>query len=559
MRFAKSSKVASTVLIVGVVAMAATSYIALRTLKIGSPLYSQIILGKDLLADILPPPAYIIESYLEATLALNEPGSFEARRERLISLRKDYDTRHEFWKAQDFDDAIRTELTEGAHKPALQFWNLSETQFFPALARGDLESAKATYQEMATAYAMHRSKIDDIVKSSNAFVSATEQQSQSYNRAIMTAVVAMSGLMLGLVILGAWALDKGIVRPLLCITEAIRSLAGGNLDVALPGLGRNDEIGDIAAAVGEFKTKASEKAEADARLKQGETNQLTAERKAQMKRLADQFQTAVGKIVDKVTSASAQLEGTANRMAKSSDTTEQLSTMVAAASEQTSANVQGVAAASEQLSSTVTEISRQVQESSTMAKAAVEQASKTNARVTDLSLSAERIGNVVSLINNIASQTNLLALNATIEAARAGEAGKGFAVVAQEVKALASQTGKATNEIASQISSMQTATNEAVSAIHEITSTITRLSEYAGAIAAAVEQQGATTQEISRNVSEAARGTSEVASSISEVHRGAAETGTASAQVLESAKLLSHESGELRSEVDSFLATVRAA
>jgi methyl-accepting chemotaxis protein len=559
MRFGKSSKIASAALIAGVIAMAATSYVALHTLKIGSQLYGQIILGKDLLADILPPPEYIIESYLEATLALNDPSSYEKRRERLAALRKDYDSRHEYWLPQEFDDGIRAELTEGAHAPALRFWQITETEFLPALARNDLETAKAAYQQMGDAYAAHRAKIDEVVRRSNEFVAETEQRSQRYNGWIMALVVAMSGLMLALVVACAWALNKGLVEPLTRITDGMRHLANGDFHIVLPGLGRKDEIGDIASAVEEFKVKALDKAEAEARQKQEDAARLAAGRKTEMKRLADQFQSAVGKIVDKVLSTSMELETTANAMSASSGATEQLSTIVVAASEETSANVQGVAAAAEELSLTVSEISRQVQDSSTMARAAVAQASRTNERVSELSQSAERIGDVVGLINSIASQTNLLALNATIEAARAGEAGKGFAVVAQEVKALASQTGKATSEIAAQITSMQAATGEAVSAIHEISSTIVRLSEYAGAIAAAVEQQGATTEKITRNVSEAAKGTAEVASSISEVHQGAHETGAASSQVLASAKLLSVESSDLRSELDRFLANVRAA
>jgi methyl-accepting chemotaxis protein len=207
----------------------------------------------------------------------------------------------------------------------------------------------------------------------------------------------------------------------------------------------------------------------------------------------------------------------------------------------------------------VSEISRQVHESSKIADEAVAQARKTDARILELSNSAGRIGDVVKLITEIAAQTNLLALNATIEAARAGEAGKGFAIVAQEVKALANQTAKATDEIGMQISAMQTATQDSVTAIKEIGVTIGRISEIAGAIAAAVEEQGAATQEISRNVQEAARGTTEVANNIANVNRGASETGSASSQVLHSARSLSSESAQLRTQVQGFVDTVRAA
>jgi methyl-accepting chemotaxis protein len=369
-------------------------------------------------------------------------------------------------------------------------------------------------------------------------------------------ILSLVGLALGTVL--AWLIGRGISTPIRAIADVLLALANGNKSVEVPYADRGDEVGENARAAQIFKENLLRIEKMEAEQKAVEAR-AAGQRKADMRRMADDFQKAVGSIVDAVSSASSQLESAAVSLTGTASSTQTLSGAVAAASEETSANVQGVAAASEQLSSTVTEISRQVQQSSTIASQAVSQAAKTNDRVNELSQSADRIGDVIGLINTIAGQTNLLALNATIEAARAGDAGKGFAVVAQEVKALAAQTAKATSEIATQISSMQSATGEAVGAIREITETINKISEISGAIAAAVEQQGATTQEISRNVMEAAKGTAEVASNITEVSRGAGETGTASSQVLSSAKALSGESQQLKSEVEKFLSTVRAA
>ena len=282
-------------------------------------------------------------------------------------------------------------------------------------------------------------------------------------------------------------------------------------------------------------------------------------RRTTMNKLADDFEKAVGDIVSTVSSASTELEAAAQTMTKTADETQQLSTIVAAASEEASSNVGSVASATEEMAASVHEISRQVQDSSRIAGEAVTQAQKTDERIAQLSTAAGRIGDVLKLITAIAEQTNLLALNATIEAARAGEAGRGFAVVASEVKALASQTAKATEEIASQISDMQIATADSVAAIKEIGGTIGRISQIANAIAAAVEEQGAATQEIARNVQQAAHGTTEVVKNISSVSRGASETGTASGQVFTSAQALSKESNRLEGEVGKFLSTVRAA
>ncbi|UPK25505.1 methyl-accepting chemotaxis protein [Bradyrhizobium sp. 195] len=370
----------------------------------------------------------------------------------------------------------------------------------------------------------------------------------------------VTGVLVALVLIGTCIFSVfSIARPMRALTVAMEKLAGGDFSVVLPGLGRKDEVGEVAGAVEKFKVVSEQKAraEADARMRQ---DQIAAEqRKAEMYRLADSFEGAVGEIVGTVSSASTELEGSATTLTSTAERTQELTTMVAAASEEASTNVQSVASATEELSSSITEISRQVQESARVASEAVSQARTTTDRVGELSKAAARIGDVVELINTIAGQTNLLALNATIEAARAGEAGRGFAVVASEVKALAEQTAKATGEIGQQIAGIQSATEQSVGAIRDISDTIEKLSEISSTIAAAVEEQGAATQEISRNVQQAAAGTHQVSSNITDVQRGASETGSASSQVLSAAQMLSGDSNRLKLEVSKFLGTVRAA
>jgi methyl-accepting chemotaxis protein len=350
---------------------------------------------------------------------------------------------------------------------------------------------------------------------------------------------------------------RSIANPIAGMTDAMKRLATGDKAAPIPGGDRRDEIGDMAGAVQVFKENMIKAEELDAEQKAEQARK--ERRQIAVEGYIKEFDQSVGSSLNMLASASTELQTTAQSMTATAEETQRQSTAVAAASEQASSNVQTVASAAEELSSSVAEISRQVTESSRIAGQAVEDAKRTNDQVQALAEAAQRIGDVVKLINDIAGQTNLLALNATIEAARAGEAGKGFAVVASEVKSLATQTAKATDDIAAQVKAIQNATTDSVQAISSITGTIGRINEIATTIASAVEEQGAATQEIARNVQQASAGTSEVTSNIAGVSQAAADTGSASTQVLGAAGELAKQGEILRADVGKFLADIRAA
>jgi methyl-accepting chemotaxis protein/CHASE3 domain sensor protein len=387
----------------------------------------------------------------------------------------------------------------------------------------------------------------------------TERATESLIRRTQSLVLMLA---MGLIALGAclaFFLSRGISRPIVKLCKAMRELAGGNFAVVLPGLGRKDEIGEMAGAVEEFKVQALAKADRDASERDAQNKAGLLQRRAELNRFADDFETAVGAIVSKVSTSAAQLEAAAGTLTRTVTLTRDLTTRVVGASEQASADVRTVAAATEQLSASVHDIGNRVQQSSRIAGAAVAQADQTDERIAKLSRAAQQIGEVVKLITAIAGKTNLLALNATIEAASAGEAGRGFAIVAVEVKSLASQTAKATEEISSHILEIQDATQQSVAAIKEIGDTIRQISRIASEIANAVEQQSSATQGIATNIQSVAQVTREVTSSIIEVNQESGETGTASAEVLNSAQALSVESSRLRQELDRLMANIRAA
>ena len=378
-------------------------------------------------------------------------------------------------------------------------------------------------------------------------------------------VALITALLIGLGVAAAVSIaialfvsSQGITKPLAKLREAMVALAAGKLTTIVDGQSRKDEVGQMAKTVQVFKENAVEFERVVAEKKDIEVRAVE-QRKTEMMTLANKFESAVGEIINTVASAATELEAAATSMTRTAETTKDLSVSVAGASGQASANVQSVAVATEEMSSSISEISRQVHHSSQISSEAVQQAQKTTVSVGALSVAAGRIGEVVELISSIAAQTNLLALNATIEAARAGDAGRGFAVVASEVKMLAELTAKATGQIEEQIKGIQTATVDSVDAMKLISETIFRISEIGTAIAAAMEEQRAATQEISRSIQQAALGTAHVAANIGDVQQGSIETGSASTQVLLSARSLSEDSNRLSTEVGRFLNTVRAA
>jgi methyl-accepting chemotaxis protein len=542
----------------GLAAVVFTGIYALSDVKVGGPLYSQIKLGNDLVADILPPPEYVIESYLEATLALNNPAGLEAHKSRLAQLKKEYDERREFWSKSDLDPVLKTKLIQDSHREVQRFWSAIEQAFLPALAKGDRDAAAKAYADISNAYSAHRAVIDDIVKKTNDDNAAFEAGATQRVTTFTIILWVISGLVFAVIGAGLFGMMVGVIRPMTGMTDVMARLAGGRLDIEIPSLHRQDEVGAMARAVQVFRENALrvEAMEADQAGMQAKADQ---DRKAAMADVAASFEQAVGRIIETVSQASSEIEHASADLTAKARSNDQLSTAAATASERSSSNVQSAATASEQMAASVAEIGRQVQQSESVTHEAVRQAEQTNARIAELSQSAGRIGEVVKMIAAVAEQTNLLALNATIEAARAGEAGRGFAVVASEVKALAAQTAKATEEIGAQITQMQSATEHSVSAIKGISATIGQISDIATAIAGAVEQQGASTQGIAHNVQQAARDTVEVGKSLADVSRGAADTNTKAEQVHASARALSQEGSALKREVEKFLATIRAA
>ena len=387
----------------------------------------------------------------------------------------------------------------------------------------------------------------------NALGPKVEQETE--NAVFGAIVIAIACILLGLT--AALLIGSAIARPVARMADAMRALADGALATEVPCLDHQDELKEMAEAVGVFKANAIERERLEA--VQAKERESRERRARALDDLTRSFDAGVGAILGAVNASATQMQSTSTAMSATAEQTSRQATAVASASEQASANVQSVASATEELAASVREIGRQMGQSTAIAQAAADQAEATQQIVRSLAAAAQKIGAIVDLITEIAAQTNLLALNATIEAARAGDAGKGFAVVASEVKSLATETAKATDEISSQIGTVRGEIDGTVVAIERIAHTVAEINEIATAVAAAVEEQGAATAEIASNVEQAAQGAQQVSSNIHGVNQAALDTGSAAAQVLQAARDLGQQSERMRAFVERFLADVRAA
>ncbi len=458
------------------------------------------------------------------------------------------------------------DLSAGAAAPLRSAVSAAEQGFF-----GNFPAqTEAVYKAGATGnaypmsvqqwYDVSNPALESIVRIKDAAVEVTNAHAAARAAAaklqlIIVALVTLFGVCMS--IASVWILSRRVIGPLAAMTAAMQRLAGGDLSIDVPALGRSDEVGAMADSVAVFRDNAvkAEVLTAEQRAEQ----QKKEHRQHVMETLTKSFDQDATSVLDAVAASILEMRATAEKMAAIATENTSKASAVASGARETSSNVQTVAAATEQLSTSVSEINRQVTQSAAIAAKAVLEAEGTNAEIQGLAAMAQRIGDIVELINSIAAQTNLLALNATIEAARAGDSGKGFAVVAAEVKSLAHQTSKATEEIAAQIAAIQGATQKSVVSIEAIGKTIREISEIATTIASAIEQQGAATKEIARNVQQAAAGTREVSANVGGVTEGAVATGAAANQVEAAAGNLSQQSQQLREQVDAFLGQVRVA
>jgi methyl-accepting chemotaxis protein len=557
MRISAISKLASAAIVAGFILTMGVSFYSLGEFRIGGTLCDKLMLGKDLISDVLPPPEYIIEAYLETSLASKNPETLPAHRKRLGELKRDYDQRHNYWAAQDIDGDVKTQLLQKAHEPAQRFWQLLETSFYPAVEKKDSEAIDAAFQQLTTAYTQHRAAIDRTVALANNANDAITTSALSFAQTVSVVLVLLSCVVLAIVLAATWGMSAYVLSPLNQMRAAILSLAEGRHELSIPQLSRHDELGDIAQSLEVLRQNAAGHEALQQKVSLAKEQELENQHGLTAK--AQQFQNIITRVVEGLGEQVSQLHGTAEALSEASETATFEAANAANVSASAADNSNAVAAATEELSGSIKEISDQAHRTNSVVEAADNEAKRTSSDVAKLAAAAEEIGSIVAVIRSIADQTNLLALNATIEAAHAGEAGRGFAVVAAEVKELSAQTATATDAIAEQIHAIQHSTGAAVNAIQSVSGRVGEIQAFTGAIAAAVEQQTAVAQEIANNVQRAASASEKAAKSSSEVSHSASQTKQQAQSVSKASTRLSELATQLSSALKEFAAGNRTS
>lgn len=532
---------------IGLGVLLVCTVIMMQIVRVNGPLYGGIILGKDLIADVLPPPEYVIEAYLEATLALNDPSTAEPRTERLAVLRSDYDARRVYWQESSLDDRFR-DLLEQSHLPAMQFWAAVENGLLPALKSGDGAAATVAYRDIQSAYATHRAAVDRIVIEATAETASSETLATISMLALFALILALAGGIVWIVRRRALAIAGDVVTPLADITGAMSALVGGDKTRSVAHGGRTDEIGTLARAFEVFRTTAIE---ADAHAAQTRTLQLRAQedRADAMRGMAERIEMETRDSVAQVADMMTAMAGKAAEMSQSAANVSQNCSSAASSAAEALGITQSVAAAARQLDTSARDIVVQIERAETVSGGAVDAGERAMTVISQVVDTSAQVGSVTDLIRDIARQTNLLALNAGVEAARAGEAGKGFAVVATEVRSLSDQTAKATESIAGLISAMQNSTRLAVDVVRDMTAKVQELATASKDIGAVVAQQSQATRDIATGAAQTSSAARSVATHINAVTAEAGLTGQRAAEVDGLSATASDSVEELRSSL----------